>query len=338
MTQSLGHIAVTGASGFIGRNTLLPLAQLGFEVHALTRKENPSHELLKGLGAIDSLSKPSSKSAFTREDKPRLGAIHWHTLELSNTKQVRHWLESHKPSHFLHLAWNVKHGKYWENAHNLDDLAMSLDLLRNFAEAGGKRFVGVGTCAEYDWTQDSAESDLVFFDEIKSLIKPSTLYGAAKASAFLTGTQFSKSRGIEFAWGRIFNLFGPGEDQARIIPALVRAHLFGTELNCSQGTQIRDFLPASEVGSALASLAGSTVVGPVNIASGEGHSLRSLSDRIAEYIACGPAAIRFGAFHDSGPNRLVANVNRLRNEVGWSPKTQLVEALAQLVEWCRSHR
>lgn len=287
------RILVTGATGFIGRNALAPLQQLGFEVHATARRVPES----AGPG------------------------IRWHAADLFAPDAPRTLMETVRPTHLLHFGWYAEHGKFWDSPQNLDWLALTLSLLRGFAESGGKRFVGAGTCAEYDWAEaekDGATAAAYRFDEDLTPLRPTTLYGAAKASAFLTGSAYARNTGLSFAWGRVFHLFGPGEAPARIVPALINAHVRGERLDCGPEAQTRDFLPSSAVGEAFAHLCASEAQGPVNIGSGRERTLGEVSAAIAS-VAGTQGDVRFGILPGSGPLRLVPQVRRLTAETGWKP-------------------
>src|SRR5438105_280249 len=130
------RVLVTGASGFIGRHALPHLEARGFEVHA------PGH------------------SSFNVLDE----------------KAHQPLLESIRATHLLHLAWDVTPGKYWTSLDNIEWVRASLSLFRHFAASGGKRWVGAGTCAEYDWSCGPVLS------EETTPLRPTSLYGASKLS------------------------------------------------------------------------------------------------------------------------------------------------------------
>jgi nucleoside-diphosphate-sugar epimerase len=301
--KGAGRVLVTGATGFIGRTALEPLRALGFEVHAVSRTGRPA-------GAASA------------------GEVRWHAADLL-AGEGPGLVRALAPTHLLHFAWYAEHGKFWDSPLNLDWLRVSLELLRAFADAGGTRFVGAGTCAEYDWSGDR-------YDELETPLRPASLYGAAKASAWLTGEAFARDRGLSFAWGRVFHLFGPGEPPTRIVPALCRAHLFGEAMDCTEGTQARDFLPVEAVGEAFARLCAAGAQGAFNIGSGRGVTLREISATIAS-LAGAHGDVRFGARHDAGPARLVPEISRLR-AVGWEPPAGLEEGLLRSIREARSSR
>ncbi len=72
----------------------------------------------------------------------------------------------------------------------------------------------------------------------------------------------------------------------------------------------------------------SDVTGPVNVASGELVTVRSVVDTLAE-AAGRPDLPRPGELPDreGDPPRLVADVTRLREEVGFVPRIALAEGL-----------
>jgi nucleoside-diphosphate-sugar epimerase len=206
----------------------------------------------------------------------------------------------------------------------------SLALLRAFAGAGGRRAVMLGSCAEYDWS--AADGPL---QETSSARAPATLYGVAKDALHRVASAYADEQGFELAWGRPFFFYGPREDPRRLVAAVVRALLAGEELDTTSGRQRRDFLHVEDVAGALAALLHSTVLGPVNIASGEAVAVASVIDAIAELLGS-PQLIRRGALPERPePQLLLADVARLREQVGFRPSFTLSDGLAETVRWWR---
>ena len=86
-------------------------------------------------------------------------------------------------------------------------------LVDAFQIAGGRRVIGVGTCAEYEWSDDRC---------VRSHAAASYIVRTQRrACRLLTGMCWQ--RNIEFVWARIFFLFGTGEASQRLIPSLVEA-------------------------------------------------------------------------------------------------------------------
>ena len=67
---------------------------------------------------------------------------------------------------------------------------------------------------------------------------------------------YAEQAGFELAWGRIFFLYGPGEPDGRLVPAVGRALLAGEPVPTTRGEQMRDFMHVDDVGGRVRRLAG----------------------------------------------------------------------------------
>jgi nucleoside-diphosphate-sugar epimerase len=291
---------VTGATGFIGRQTLSRLAERGFEVHAVGR------------------SAPSAGSEGN-----------WHTADLLEPGAAGRLVRATRPSHLLHLAWFATPGEFWSSPENERWVEASASLFREFAAAGGERIVVAGTCAEYDWSSGICI-------EGETPLEPATPYGRAKHMLHERTEQLARETGIAAAWGRIFFLYGPHEHPNRLVAYVIRSLLGGAEARCTHGLQVRDFLHVADVADAFVALLDSNAAGPVNIASGSSTRVRDLVELVAAVIGRRDL-LRFGAIPapPGDPAVLVADAHRLRDELAWAPRFSLEEGVVQTVEWWR---
>jgi nucleoside-diphosphate-sugar epimerase len=103
---------------------------------------------------------------------------------------------------------------------------------------------------------------------------------------------------------------------------------------CSEGNQQRDFLFIEDAAAALVALLNSDVRGPVNIASGDAVALKEIVSLIASKLNRHDL-VQLGAIPDrpDGPELLVADVTRLREEVGWAPHYDLHQGVELTVDW-----
>lgn len=298
-------VLLTGGAGFIGRHCLPILASQGYEVHAVF--------------------------SSSREGQERPSVARWHKANLFDRAEVEQLVAEVEPTHLLHFAWVTKPGIYWNAAENLAWVEASLELLRAFAKHGGRRVVMAGTCAEYDWTQGEAGAQC---SELTTPLVPATLYGTSKHALRLLTEAFAREIKISAAWGRIFFLFGPHEHPRRLVASVIRSLLLGEPALCTHGHQVRDLLYVKDVAAAFVALLESDVRGPVNIASGEGIELREVIERIAGAIDA-QGLVQLGALDAPAnePPVLVADVSRLRDEVGWSPRYTLDQGIEETINW-----
>jgi nucleoside-diphosphate-sugar epimerase len=290
------RVLVTGATGFVGQHCLVPLVELGFEVHAVARRSS------------------------------EVEGVTWHRADLLAQSERRQVLELVGATDLLHLAWYLEPGKYMNSPSNLEWAATSIDLVKRFHELGGTRVVGAGSCFEYDWSRSR-------LSEVTPLL-PRTLYGQGKRLVFEALTAWEKQGGPQLAWGRIFFLYGPGEDSRRLIGDIARSLLLGREVPTSRGLVRRDYMYVKDAARAMASLLHSKLTGPVNIATGTAipvHELvRTFADRIGR-----PELVRFGLRPGSEgePECIEADVRRLHRDLGWNHLTPLADAVDQTVRW-----
>ena len=295
------RVLVTGAAGFVGRQTIDPLRRRGFDVHTVTR---------------------ATPVPGTR----------WHAADLMDPAAQRRLLEAVRPTHLLHLAWETEPGFFWAAPVNLDWLAASLTLLRAFRETGGQRIVVAGSCAEYDWADPALAGDL----PETAPRRPATLYGHAKDSLRRMLDAYARDTGLSHGWGMLFQAYGPHEKAGRVIASVVKALLEGRPAACSAGTQLRDFMDCRDIGPAFAALLDSEVQGAVNIASGEAVTVAEVVTRLGA-LTGRPDLVQLGArpMAAGEPPRLVADITRLRREVGYAPAIPLDRGLAESVAWWR---
>ena len=137
----------------------------------------------------------------------------------------------------------------------------------------------------------------------------------------------------------VFFLYGPHEHPRRLVASVARSLLDGQPALCTAGGQRRDFLHVEDAADACVSLLRSEVCGAVNVASGEAVTVCAVAEKLAAVVGA-YGLLRPGAL-PSRPDEaplLVADVRRLRHEVGWRPRFDLNGGLAHTVEWWRSQR
>lgn len=299
------RVFLTGASGFIGSHVLRALLTAGHEVTALVVPGDPCWRLQDLVG--------------------RFTAV---TGTLADLRALRASLESRRPEACLHLAWYVEPGKCMHAPENVHALTATLALVQELGRHGCRILVGSGTCAEYD-------SDLGYLRE-DGPTRPTTLYAASKAACYLVGQPLAAAADMRFAWARIFNCYGPYEDERRVVPALIRALLRGESFPATEGEQVRDYVHVEDVASALVMLAERAGNGVFNIASGVPVTIRQLMETVGELLG-GSHLIRFGAlpYREWDPRFMCGDNQRLRG-LGWVPRYCLQSGLQQTIDWWRS--
>jgi len=238
-------IAVTGASGFIGRYVLAELLQHAVEIVAITRDVSRLAGLDKSIQIVEMDIARPVPDCFERLGKPDV---------------------------LIHLAWDGL-PNYKSPHHGETELPRQYHFLKNLIKAGLPALLVTGTCFEYGIQSGSLSVGMP--------TKPNNPYGCAK-DALRQQLEFLKTaKPFKLTWARLFYMYGEGQPHTSLYPKLKEAVLRGDKVfNMSGGEQLRDYLPVEEVACQIAQLAKSqSDIGVTNICSGEPISVRRLVEK-----------------------------------------------------------
>jgi nucleoside-diphosphate-sugar epimerase len=245
------RILLTGASGFVGQHVLRRLSELGHQITVVTRNKE-SRKFDKSFN-IDRFVE--TKNLFLED-------VEWWKIALMDVDTI------------VHLAWYVEPNKYLHSRLNFDCLKGTLSIARAATELQISRFVGIGTCFEYDLSYGYLSTS--------TPLKPSSIYSATKISTFMILSEWFKNHQLSFLWCRLFYLFGEGEDNRRLVSYIRERLEKGEPAELTSGRQIRDYLDVEEASRLIVESVFSEKVGPLNICSGIPVSVRELAERIAD--------------------------------------------------------
>jgi nucleoside-diphosphate-sugar epimerase len=244
-------VLLTGATGFVGNQILKELSKSNALVVPFVRSGKES--TFQGLTNV--VRVVSSPDIFQE-------TTDWWAEQCEGVDVV------------IHAAWYAEPGKYLQSSKNMDCLIGSLNLAKGAAIVGVKRFVGVGTCFEYDLSARVLSKD--------TPLNPLTPYAGAKAALYMGLSHWLPEQSVEFAWCRLFYLYGEGEDERRLVPYLHKQLAKSEVVELTSGKQIRDFLDVTEAGRMIAEIALGDQHGPINVCSGVPITVRQLAEKIAD--------------------------------------------------------
>ncbi len=318
------NILVTGGAGYIGSATAEALLKAG---HSVT--------------VFDSLS------SGHRAAVPA-GATFIHA-NLSDVEKVKSVLAEGRFDAIMHFAAFIEAGesmkepgRFFEN-----NYVNSLRLMEGAVQNGVKRFVFSSTAAVYQSSEEPLTEE--------SPLGPTNVYGQTKLMTEQALEWYRQIHGLRFAALRYFNACGalPGRGEAHqpeshLIPLVLRVALgqretisvYGTDYDTPDHTCIRDYIHIADLVSAH--LVALEALGErdrlvYNLGSGHGYSVRQVIE--AARAATGHAIPAVESPRRGGdPARLVASPEKIRRELGWSPKhDDLREILSNAWEWHKSH-
>lgn len=235
-------VAVTGASGFIGRHVLFKLSERLCEVTAITRKS-------------ENLSGFKSKIDIMEMDI---------SLPLENAYEL-----IGNPDILIHLAWNGLPN--YKSLHHIEtELPVQYRFLSGLVKSGLPNLVVAGTCFEYGMQSGALNEEFE--------TRPTNPYGFAKDTLRCQLEYLKHEHPFNLTWARLFYIYGEGQSESSLFPQLKKAVEKGDKtFNMSGGEQLRDYLPVDEIARYLVSLAMMEKdIGVVNICSGNTISVRRL--------------------------------------------------------------
>ena len=205
---------ITGATGFIGSHVVQQAMAAGHAVVALRR--------------------PGSLPRITMAQQPT-----W--VEAALDADLRQALEGCEA--LIHLASHTPNPPYAP----LDEclywnVYAAIHLARQAREAGISRFLVAGSCFEHGVAAEGL--DLI---EPNTPLQPNLSYPTSKAAATIAFEGFAREHRVQLKTLRIYQVFGEGEAEQRLWPALRRAAQSGADFPMSAGEQVRDFIDVRDV-------------------------------------------------------------------------------------------
>lgn len=236
-------VAVTGASGFVGRHVLAELEKRGIDTVATSsRASNRTHT--------------------------HTGSVRWVAVDIKQPPENCLAALGH-PDVLIHLAWAGLPN--YKSLHHVEiELPAHYRFIRQLVAGGLESLVTVGTCFEYGFQYGPLAAD--------ALTRPSNPYGLAKDTLHRQLQLLKAQHPFSLTWARLFYMYGEGQPESSLLPLLKKAVLGGeTVFNMSQGEQLRDYLPVTEVARRLVNLAlNPKDRGAINVCSGVPISVRRL--------------------------------------------------------------
>ncbi|MDR2584214.1 MAG: NAD(P)-dependent oxidoreductase [Fibromonadaceae bacterium] len=266
----MNSVLLTGSGGLIGKEAILPLQEMGFNVFAPTKSE----------------------------------------MNILDLNSVRKFMEKQKPEYLLHFAWFTGEN-YLNDEINISLKDYSLELLKIFAENGGKRAVFAGTCFE-TWGAE-------------------TLYAKCKNELREQAMDFCSHNEIFFGWGRIYYVFGHGERETRLLPYIANSLKNEQKAVIKGGSLLRDYMYSKDIATAFVKFLASKAEDIVDICSGEAVSIASITSMIANKLKK-EHLLEFAENTAGQPSVIVGDKTRLTLEVGFVPKYSLEQAINCILE------
>lgn len=326
--MSSRNILVTGGAGYIGSHTVKELARRGYRTVTLDNLSTGHRESVRNGEFVE--------------------------VDLRDLKRLREALSRHSIDAVIHFAASCYVGesvhepmKYFEN-----NVLSGLNLLAAMVERNIGMIIFSSTAAVYG----NPRAVPIVEDEPQLPINP---YGQTKSLFEDILRSHERLHGIRSVSLRYFNAAGDDPEgdigeihdpETHLIPLALDAALghvphleiYGTDYDTPDGACVRDFVHVCDLADAhircLEYLLGGGRSNVYNLGTGKGYSVKQVVET-AERVTGRPIPRIEGPRRPGDPPELVASAEKIRSELGWTPKhSSLEEILRTAWTWQKKLR
>lgn len=240
-----------------------------------------------------------------------------------------------KPTHMFHLAGlNFSNDSKLFYEINIMGTVNLLEAVRKNRDRIDPKVLIVGSSAEYGGVD---EDELSISEE--NPLQPISHYGVSKVAQDLLGFQYYYNSGLKVIRVRPFNLIGPGQSADFVCGALAKQiievvkGIRTPEIWVGNLEPERDFIDVRDVVRAYWQLMSAGSYGEVyNVGSGRYYSIREVLEILLREVGVKIVVKRDRKrMRQSDIPRQISNIDKIRNETGWTPKISLEESLRDIL-------
>ncbi|MEU9092867.1 dTDP-glucose 4,6-dehydratase [Streptomyces sp. NPDC087901] len=172
-------------------------------------------------------------------------------------------------------------------------------------------------------------------------LRPNSPYASAKASSDLIALSYHRTHGLDVRVTRCSNNYGPHHFPEKFIPLVVTELLDGGKIPLyGDGGNVRDWLHVDDHVQGIELVRTRGRAGEIyNIGGGTELSNKELAEMLL--AACGAdwdSSVVHVEDRKGHDRRYSVDCSKIRDELGYAPRVDFREGLAETVQWYRDHR
>ncbi len=266
-------------------------------------------------------------------------------LDLTNQQHTNAFFKEYKPNYVYLCAAKV--GGILANMSYPAEFAYCNQMIQNNVIHasmlyGVKKLIILGSSCIYPkMCNQPIKEEYLLSGLLEETNKP---YAIAKIAGLITAKAYHDQYGLNVICAMPTNLYGPNDNfdlkTSHVLPALIRKFhealprkdvvLWGT------GTARREFLYSDDLADALLFLAGNyNDPSPINIGCGIDITIKDLAFIIQKIVGHKGKIVWDHSKPDGTPRKLL-DISKI-TELGWKPKTDLVDGLLKTYEWYKTN-
>lgn len=287
------NVLIIGGNGFIGKNLIKKLDKSKFEIFFSTRSK-------------------------------KIRKKNHHYLNLLNPIEGNSIL-NHEFDIIINCAWNGVLGKNRDDIKQFENIKMSLNVYEIAKKTNCRQLIFFGSQAEY--------GPKFYMINENSKCKPITQYGKAKLHIYKYFYKKKDAGGPKILWLRLFDTFGPGDNENWIIPHLINNFSNNKNTYLSSCNQKWDFLYIDELCKIVDKLIDRKSNGLYNLASGKPIVLKNVVEYIHNSLnSKSKIFYNYKKLKIPKTYNLIANTNKLTSTIKYKPIIDVFMGLDILIK------
>jgi nucleoside-diphosphate-sugar epimerase len=308
----MARVVVLGASGFLGSHLCDWLIARGDEV----------------IG-IDDMSSSNGANLRVLESEPRFSFV---KCDISEGVAVDGHVDA-----VLNFASPASPPRYLEMPiHTLRTGSQGTENALQFALEKNARFIMASTSEVYGDPTVSPQPE-TYWGNVNSIGERSC-YDEAKRYAEALCMAYKRQHNVDLGIVRIFNTYGPRLDpnDGRVVSNFVCQAIQGHDLTVyGDGSQTRSFCFVDDEIRGIIALLNSDECGPINIGNPIEFTMLELAEIVLELTGSSSKVVHKPLPSDD-PMQRCPDISKAQQLLGWEPKVNLREGLAQTIDWFRA--
>jgi UDP-glucose 4-epimerase len=189
-----------------------------------------------------------------------------------------------------------------------------------------KHVIFASTAAVYAPTDDACVEDT-------TPLGPLEVYGESKLQGERLLDAFHAETGISTTTLRLFNGIGRDETNPHVVPHIFESLRTTDAIRLGNIAPRRDYIDTRDIGEAITSVVGRSSGHQVfNVGTGIAYAVRDITDRLERILGRALTVVQDASrLRAVERTVLAADISRIRNATGWSPRLSLDDTLWDLV-------
>ena len=295
-------ILVVGGTGFLGFHLIKKCLDLKMIVTSISRRK-PTKFL-------------------------RLGKVEYKICNITKLQKLKK-LINNDYDFIVNLGGNIDHSNknktfrsHYLSVKNLYDV---------FKNKKIERFIQIGSSSEYGKIFGAVKEN--------NICKPKMIYGRSKLMATNFLLKKNKLERFPLTILRFFQIYGPFQKKNRLIPFVISSSIKNKKFNCSEGSQLRDFLYVDDaVESIIKSFKRKESKGKIiNIGNGTPVEVKKVILMINALIKKGKPKFGKLSLRIDESKNIYPDLRVAKKILGWKNKTSLKKGLIKTIQFYKKN-